>query len=127
MGTFQVDQAGFYGHTVECLISDPAVGTQGNRWKNASQLCPVLGLTAELLVPNPFIPHSILDIYVLNFQQYLFDNDFIEAQQCKFYASMMKVRKVAKIRNQYNQVPHLTQDTTWKVTKTQLSITNKSQ
>ena len=25
----------------------------------------------------------------------------------------MKVRKMAKIRNQYNQVPHLAQDTTW--------------
>ena len=25
----------------------------------------------------------------------------------------MKERKVAKIRNQYNQVPHLTKDTTW--------------
>ena len=25
----------------------------------------------------------------------------------------IKVRKTAKIRNQYNQVPHLTQDTTW--------------
>ena len=27
-----------------------------------------------------------------------------------------KVRKVAKIRNRYNQVPHLTQDTNGKVT-----------
>ena len=24
-----------------------------------------------------------------------------------------KVRKAAKIRNRYNQIPHLTQDTTW--------------
>ena len=30
-----------------------------------------------------------------------------------------EVRKVAKIRNRYNQVPHLTQDSTWKATKTQ--------
>ena len=28
-----------------------------------------------------------------------------------------KVGKVAKIRNQYNQVPHLTQDTTWESDK----------
>ena len=40
---------------------------------------------------------------------------------------MNKVRKAAKIRNRYNQVPHLTQDTTWEVTKTQLNTTNKSQ
>ena len=31
--------------------------------------------------------------------------------------SYIKVRKVAKIRNQYNQVPHLTQDTTWETDK----------
>ena len=30
-----------------------------------------------------------------------------------------KVRKVAKIRNRYNQVPHLTQDTNGKVTNSQ--------
>ena len=38
-----------------------------------------------------------------------------------------KVRKAAKIRNRYNQVPHLTQDTTWESVKTQLNITIKSQ
>ena len=32
----------------------------------------------------------------------------------------------AKIRKRYNQVPHLTQDTTWESDKTQLNITNKS-
>ena len=30
-----------------------------------------------------------------------------------------KVSKVAKIRNRYNQVPHLTQDTNGKVTNSQ--------
>ena len=38
-----------------------------------------------------------------------------------------KVRKRAKIRNLYNQAPHLTQDTNGKVTKTRLNITNESQ
>ena len=33
----------------------------------------------------------------------------------------------AKIRNQYNQVPHLTQDTNGKVTNSQLDTTNESQ
>ena len=33
----------------------------------------------------------------------------------------------AKIRNRYNQVPHLTQDTNWKVTNSQLDTTNESQ
>ena len=38
-----------------------------------------------------------------------------------------KVSKGAKIRNQYNQVPHQTQDTNGKVTNSQLDITNESQ
>ena len=38
-----------------------------------------------------------------------------------------KLRKAAKIRDRYNQVPHLTQDTNGKVTNSQLDTTNKSQ
>ena len=38
-----------------------------------------------------------------------------------------RVREKAKIRNRYNQAPHLTQDTNGKVTYSQLDITNKSQ
>ena len=40
---------------------------------------------------------------------------------------ILKVSKGAKIRNRYNQVPHLTQDTNGKVTNSQLDSTNKSQ
>ena len=38
----------------------------------------------------------------------------------------IKVGRVAKISNQYNQVPHLTQDTTWESDNSQLNITNES-
>ena len=38
-----------------------------------------------------------------------------------------KVSKGAKIRNRYNQVPHLTQDANWKVTNSQLDTTNEGQ
>ena len=34
-----------------------------------------------------------------------------------FQNILLKLRKVAKIRNWYNQVPHLTQDTTWESDK----------
>ena len=37
------------------------------------------------------------------------------------------VSKGAKIRNRYNQVPHLTHDTNGKVTNSQLDITKESQ
>ena len=40
---------------------------------------------------------------------------------------IFKVSKGAKIRNRYNQVPQLTQDTNWKVTNSQLDTTNESQ
>ena len=40
---------------------------------------------------------------------------------------VVKVSKGAKIRNRYNQVPHLTQDTNGKVTNSQLDTTNESQ
>ena len=38
-----------------------------------------------------------------------------------------EVSKGTKIRNRYNQVPHLTQDTNGKVTNSQLDTTNESQ
>ena len=41
--------------------------------------------------------------------------------------SGIKVSKGAKIRNRYNQSPHLTQDTNGKVTNSQLDTTKESQ
>ena len=41
--------------------------------------------------------------------------------------TVFKVSKGAKIRNRYNQVPHLTQDTNGKVTNSQIASTNESQ
>ena len=41
--------------------------------------------------------------------------------------SHIRVSKGATIRNRYNQVPHLTQDTNWKVTNSQLDTANESQ
>ena len=38
-----------------------------------------------------------------------------------------KVSKGAKIRNRYNQVPHMAQDTNGKVTNSQFDTTNESQ
>ena len=44
-----------------------------------------------------------------------------------FIMLLKKVSKGAKIRNRYNHVPHLTQDTNGKVTNSQLYTTNESQ
>ena len=43
------------------------------------------------------------------------------------FALIRKVSKGAKIRNRYNQVLHLNQDTDGKVTNSQLDTTNESQ
>ena len=40
---------------------------------------------------------------------------------------IIKVSKGAKIRNRYNQIPQLTQDTNGKVINLQLDTTNESQ
>ena len=45
--------------------------------------------------------------------------------QLKCYITIINVSKKAKIRNQYNQVPHLTQHTTWESDKIQENITHK--
>ena len=45
----------------------------------------------------------------------------------RLYSLYTKVIKGAKIRNRYNQVPHLTQDTNGKVTNSQSDTTNESQ
>ena len=58
------------------------------------------------------------------------DTCFILNNVIPYSASKMhrlKVSKGAKIRNRYNQVPHLTQDTNGKVTIPQLDTTNDSQ
>ena len=47
--------------------------------------------------------------------------------QLRYVFIIIEVSKGAKIRNRYNQVPHLTQDTNGKVTNSQLDTTNKSQ
>ena len=43
------------------------------------------------------------------------------------FGAILKVSKGSKIRNRYNQVPHLTQDTNGKVTNSLLDTTNESQ
>ena len=40
---------------------------------------------------------------------------------------LLKVRKTARIRNRYNQVPHLSQDAKLESTKITINISNKSQ
>ena len=45
----------------------------------------------------------------------------------KMHYFKMKVRKTARIRNRYNQVPHLSQDAKWESNKFTINITNKIQ
>ena len=61
-----------------------------------------------------------------NSDQYSFQICLCQMDISAFFGQN-KVSKGAKIRNRYNQVPHLTQDTNGKVTNSQSDTTNESQ
>ena len=70
---------------------------------------------------------SQLIITVQDLAAGLRDGEQIDAVLLDFTKAFDKVNKGAEIRNRYNQVPHLTQDTDGKVTNSQLDTTNESQ
>ena len=53
-------------------------------------------------------------------------SDMVELIILAVLKLLVTVSKGAKIRNRYNQVPHLTQDTNGKVAKSQLNTTNEN-
>ena len=70
------------------------------------------------------------DILLENLLHYLY-NKHIFSQWRSNLAYMLqdtlfiKIRKTSKIRKRYNQVPHLTQDTTWESNKNTINITKQ--
>ena len=64
--------------------------------------------------------HKLTYLIIMDFVVKVFDKVPHRMLPCK-------VRKRANIRNRYNQVPHLTQDTNGKVTNSQLDIKEESQ
>ena len=84
-----------------------------------------MGLTKfvqMMVLINKFQPRSLIMEPHQQIKAYF--SEITRPIELKFY---MKVSKGAKIRNRYNQVPHLTQDINGKVTNSQLDITNESQ
>ena len=77
-----------------------------------------MAMTRQCLLLNKESARQILWFY-LHIKYMHIDNEVTQIR--------VKVRKAAKIRNRYNQVPHLTQDTTWESDKTHLNTTHKSQ
>ena len=82
-------------------------------------------------------PHSVVFLDTLVIQEYWVlvrkqtttkAKDMDETgEKLPFPFLLVKVRKGAKIRNRYNQAPHLTQDTNGKVEASQIDITNESE
>ena len=75
------------------------------------------------------ITYSILH---LEHEKFIINAYIGKSNYCKRFVpftsqAFIKVSKGAKIRNRYNQVPQLTQDTNGKVTNSQLDTTNESQ
>ena len=73
--------------------------------------------TCPFQFPDPAKVYDPAEDYILSLHQHF----SIHPTAC-----VSKVSKGAKIRNRYNQVPHLTQDTNGKVTNSQLDTTNES-
>ena len=73
------------------------------------------------MYPINVVPHPPIDVILMS----------IHLSVCVFISYLAvsdnKIRKTARIRNRYNQVPHLSQDTKWESNKITINITNKSQ
>ena len=72
---------------------------------------------------------NILSLKIVNFCRLTLSLPVMTVVVCYCCLCMflVKVSIDAKIRNRYNQVPHLTQDTNGKVANSQLDTTNESQ
>ena len=92
---------------------------------------PQLSITFETLVPHLCLSTDIIRSQLTAVQhfigKYIFFNFCIFGVLIFNKKKSYKVIKGAKIRNRYNQVPHLTQDTNGKVTNSQLYTANESQ
>ena len=69
------------------------------------------------------LPKAVLALHSKAVNLMLFINSFVVTSEILFRPEInshtTKVSKGAKIRNRFNQVPHLTQDTNGKVTNSQ--------
>ena len=65
----------------------------------------------------------LVHFFNIQFTAFGYRNGVVVSVELEIYKLL--VSKGAKIRNRYNQVPHLTQDTNGKVTNSQLDTTNK--
>ena len=68
---------------------------------------------------------SFPDIYRLSYS--VLPSFVLSPNPTHLRVQTIKVSKGAKIRNRYNQVPHMTKDTNGKVTNSKLDTTNESQ
>ena len=67
--------------------------------------------------------HSAIKVY----KQMRRQTTFVVNGGKRVITVFFKVRKTAKIRKRYNQVPHLIENTTWESNKNTINIINKSQ
>ena len=67
------------------------------------------------LVDDPSSPVEIMSIEKVQTNS---PSNFVSSQVCfSLLQNIIKVRKRAKIKNRYNQVPHLIQETMWESDK----------
>ena len=86
-----------------------------NIWRKPDIISPNCAYTLILTKSLPFA-----DLFL-----FCYERDFVLSLTDNNQADYIKIRKNAKIRNRYNQVPHLTQDTTIESNKNTQNITYK--
>ena len=103
-----------------CLVLQRTEGKSDSKRANLKNDFETFNITSRYLDDIS----NINDIFFDNMVSKIYP---AELQLNKANASDTEVRKTTKIRKRYNQVPHLTQDTTWESNKNTINITNKSQ
>ena len=76
-------------------------------------------MSTHVKIPHCWKSHALAHYY--------YNSAYIILTHTYVIDNVTKISKDAKIRNRYNQVPHLTQDTIGKMTNSQLDTTNESQ
>ena len=98
-------------------------------WKLTAALYALIAKTKYDLKSAHFNQNILLfpQTFKYNLVKYLYYLECHMLKLCLNLLCLSTVGKGSKIRNRYNQVPHLTQDTNGKVTNSQLDTINESQ
>ena len=111
-----------------CRFLDSSDGSSHIRFSISTKFCCRHAHTGNMQPLVTFITVKHLVLTASEFSDFK-KTDILAKFNCGDFSDYchFKVSKGAKIRNRYNEVPHLTEDTNGKVTNSHLDTTNESQ